>query len=149
MSPDLNDTWALTLSPTLEWNQIVTSNPPPTRHAAALFVDPAGGQLWLQGGVSVNTPREDIWRLPLAGGAWTMHAFQSPQPTLGAFVTDTARNRFVLQGGVRPGQTPRPLDDTWVLDPAALTPAFASMASRRSAARPTSSRSPSRNSSTS
>jgi hypothetical protein len=122
---DLDDTWALALSPNaLAWSELPATNLPARRHGAALFVDPANGILWMQGGLAGVTPRADVWKVPLAGGAWTQVSPSQLPGARGSWFFDSARIRFVLQGGWK-DNTIRPIDGTWALDPHAASPGFA------------------------
>jgi hypothetical protein len=124
---DLNDTWELALSPgPLAWSPMSATNPPPARRKASIFVDAATARLWMQGGIAAFTPREDVWKLPLAGGSWLLHSAVQPPGATGSSFYDATRDKLVLQGGLKP-TTARPLDGTWVLDPAAKNPAFVSL----------------------
>src|SRR5262249_51447604 len=97
----------------LAWSEIPSTNRPSARSGATGLLDPGTATLRIVGG-NVNQP--DMWSLPLAGGSWTQLAFEVPVGNQAQRFTDPVRHRFVLHGGGR-ANTPRPLDDTWALDP--------------------------------
>ena len=98
-----NETWALSLTPTLGWSQIIPAGTLPlARAAAAAAIDPLGDRLIIFGGVDDSfNAMNDLWQLSLASPEWAPLSPSGGTPTERMFasaVSDPANNRFILYG---------------------------------------------------
>ncbi len=111
---ELNDVWALSLSGTPQWSQIVPAGTPPApRYGHVGVYDPIGDRLVVFGG---TTGGDETWALSLSGTpTWTQLALTGPRPPGRFYATavyDSRRTRMVVYGGV--GGTGA-LGDAWAL----------------------------------
>jgi hypothetical protein len=103
----LDDTWALTLSPTPHWEQLASGGPrPPARWSAASAYDPARRRMVVWGGQtgadSAATPRNDTWSLALdATPAWSELHPAGPAPEARRSPAAAARPLTDASGGRR------------------------------------------------
>ena len=110
-----SDTWWLSLAPTPAWRQPsgLISNPP-TRSGATLVYDAAGDAMYLFGGTSSSSFRNDTWQLNLATPAWS--AFSNtgtPNARSGhTAILDPVTRRMIVFGGT---DSNGPLDEVWSL----------------------------------
>ncbi len=116
-TPRRNDVWALSLSGTPAWTEIVPAGPAPGRrsgHSAAY--DSLRRRMVIFGGGDTNSLNE-VWALSLAGApAWTrLDAAGTPPTTRNeqSAVYDERRDRLVIFGGVTDDD--RYLGDVWAL----------------------------------
>jgi hypothetical protein len=115
-SSQLGDVWALTLSGTPTWSQIVASGTPPTaRYLQSAIYDPVRDRMVVFGGLDASSYRSDTWALALAGSP-TWNALTTtagpPAPRLAhSAVYDPVRDRMVVFGGYG-GDF---FNDTWTL----------------------------------
>jgi len=114
----LNDTWALSLSGSPEWTQLVPAGTPPgARYGHRAVYDPARSRMLVFGGFA-GSLKNDVWALSLSGSqAWQQLATTTPAGTSLAprqetsLVYDPVRDRMVVFGGLSPSL----LNDTWAL----------------------------------
>ena len=110
-----SDVWALSLSGTPSWIQLVPSGlaPAPRAGHSAVY-DPSGRSMFVFGGYDGVTGLSDLWRLSLSGTlAWTQITTPGGAPPLRyahASVCDVAHNRLIVFGGVGNGLR---LADVW------------------------------------
>jgi hypothetical protein len=142
-----DDLWGLALGDHPTWTPLdPAGSRPPTRQYATLTADPQADRMWLFGGDltvgisgpvpsrateavigSPGTPKYygDLWRLDLAGTAWTsiVPSGPGPGPRDGhSAVLDAGRHRLLLYGG---RDSLGPKGDLWSLsldDPPQWTP---------------------------
>ncbi len=120
----LNEVWALSLSGSPAWSQILPSGAPPSgRFVHATIYDPVRDRMIVFGGHD-GAPRNDVWALSLGPSpAWTQLAPSgappSPRNDLMA-IYDPTGDRLVLFGGWDGSQL---LNDLWALS-LASTPAW-------------------------
>jgi len=113
-APQLNDTWALSLSGPLAWTRIEPlGNPPPGRDGhAAVYIPERQAMLILDGFAGSWPYLQDVWELTLAGTPrWTQVSATGPEPLGEAWfpaVYDAKERRLVALG------LP-PLGSTWTL----------------------------------
>jgi hypothetical protein len=129
---DLNDVWALELSPTLRWVPLAPSGVPPSPHYShSMLIDEGTGTAIVVGGNSGGASLSDVWRLSFSPAlVW------SPVATIGGpppgrhgqvAVYDPFGLRLVMAGGAVSGDGY--LDDTWFLPLiSGATPVLASVA---------------------
>jgi galactose oxidase-like protein len=121
-----NDVWALDLE-TLAWSQIATTGTPPSaRSSTAAAYDPLQKQLLVFGGNESADglnfiPKNDLWALDLATGAWRTIAPVGTPPVVRLFhsaTLDPATGRFYVYGGGGTNALMGPfLGDLWSVDP--------------------------------
>lgn len=114
----LNDVWALALSGTPAWNEIVPDGAPPAARSDHVAIyDPVRDRMVIHGGASEGpVSRRDAWILSLAGTpAWSELSPAGTKP-LGRFghsaIYDPAGDRMIVFGG-RNG--PTTFADVWDL----------------------------------
>ncbi|MBI1796523.1 MAG: hypothetical protein HYR74_05670 [Candidatus Eisenbacteria bacterium] len=113
----LNDVWALSLSPTVQWTQLTPSGTSPgPRQQQTMIYDPGADRLLMFGGADLSR-HSDLWELRLAGApAWNRLWSTNVGPSnrlLHTAVYDAARHRMVVYGGeVASGSY---ADDVWAL----------------------------------
>lgn len=129
------DCWELSLAGTPTWNELNPTGPAPGPLAdASAIYDPYQQAMILFGGFDGTSPRNETWRLSLAGDpTWTdsLTVGDRPAPRGGhSAIYDPAGRRMIVFGGI----ATEPLNDTWSLDlsaepsvwtqidPGALTP---------------------------
>jgi Peptidase family C25/Galactose oxidase, central domain len=117
---DLDDTWALDLTPGAEaWVHLQPAGSPPSaRSSHAAAYDPDRQRLILFGGVSKGQLLADTWALDLAPSAETWQILSpsgGPPPARAGHtvVADTANGRMILFAGAGSGGL---LADLWALD---------------------------------
>jgi hypothetical protein len=99
----LNDVWALTLTPPMSWSPLAPTGTPPTARSGMLAIyDPVDDGLVIFGGLTAGgTPSAETWTLALgAAPAWTLLTPSGPAPTLGfpGGFYDPQRHRVVVMG---------------------------------------------------
>ena len=116
----LGNVWALSLSPSLVWTQIVPApgpSPAPRMLHDAIY-DPYGDRLLVFGGFDGNGARNDLWALSLGGTpTWTQLAPAGPLPSprFGySLEIDPSRQRAILFGGA-PYPAVTAFNDAWAL----------------------------------
>ena len=112
-----NDVWALGLSPSPAWTQIVpTGTPPAPRFGHTAVYDPAGQRIVVFGGQAEAGRRNDVWILTLAGPpAWSEQtpAGTPPSGRVGhVAVYDPVGHRMLVFGGFTALGT---VDEVWAL----------------------------------
>ena len=113
-----NDTWALSLSGTPTWTQLVpTGTPPAARRSHTAIYDPVRDRILVFGGFDVfSSEFNDVWALSLSGAtAWTQLSPAGTPPTARyehTAIYDPVRDRMVVYGGV---SGPSYADDVWSL----------------------------------
>lgn len=113
-APNLNDTWALTLSGSPTWTLLAPANPPQGRQFHTAVYDPIGDRMLVFGGSSG----------PILSGTWalSLSATQAWIPLSGTrrrghvALLDDWRRRIVVFGG----EDGTALNDVWELDLASL-----------------------------
>ena len=98
----LSDAWALSLGASPAWTLITPSGAGPDARSRAMAIyDPNGDQLILEGGsrAASFTTYDDLWRLSLATGQWTLLGHQQPLLHAAGAVYDPVRARLLLVGG--------------------------------------------------
>jgi len=117
----LNDTWALTLSGTPTWSQLMpTGTPPSGRYGHTAIYDLARDRMLVFGGQDGAGFHNDVWALALSGTpAWSPLTLAAPSPVGRAghtAVYDVTRDRMVVFGGQYDEAGPIPyFSDTWCL----------------------------------
>jgi len=124
-----NDVWALTLSGTPAWSQLLpTGGPPPGRSRHTAIYDSARDRMVMFGGKDATTSYNDVWTLSMGTPAWSSLTPTGTGPTARYGQTgiyDPVRDRMVLFGGNDGGD---PLDATvWTIGFAG-TPAWGTLA---------------------
>ena len=104
----VNDVWALSLSGTPAWTQLVPSGTPPAaRDFHSAIHDPVRDRMVVFGGYSGSSYFNDVWSLSLAGmPAWTQLTPSGTPPIAQdspSAVYDPVRDRMALFGGVSGG----------------------------------------------
>lgn len=98
-----HDVWELRFAPTLEWVEIVASNPPVGRAFHAAVYDSQRDRMLMCGGDSALTAFDDLWSLPLSGQPDWIQLTPSgtgPGPILGhALIYDSTADALVVYGG--------------------------------------------------
>ena len=98
-----NEVWALSLSGTPAWTQIVAPGGPTARYAHSSVYDAANDRLIVFGGIDAVGAKNDVWALSLAGTpTWTQitAAGTPPSARYGAgAIYDRQRQRMVLFAG--------------------------------------------------
>ena len=112
-----NDVWALSLSGTPAWTEIVASGTTPAaRFGGAVAYDAAHDRLLLFGGVTLGERFDDTWALSLAGApSWSEIVPTGARPAareLTDGVYDPSGDRFVIFGGFGLAGA---LHDAWAL----------------------------------
>lgn len=119
--PQPDDVWALSLSGTPAWSQVLANGGlPPSRIAAAAIYDSGNDRMIVYGGSVYNASLDDAWSLSLGGGtaAWTQLDPQEPIPFRRAFHTavyDSKRARMVIYSGWGWKHGPPDRNDVWAL----------------------------------
>jgi len=119
-----NDVWALDLSGTPQWTQILPSGGPITvRGLHSAVYDPVNDRMLVYGGFNGFTSLDDLWALSLSGTpAWTLLTPSGTGPGPRDYhraIYDPILNSMVLFGGYRFSPSPPPpsvqFNDTWAL----------------------------------
>jgi hypothetical protein len=100
---NLNDTWALPLSGSRQWDRVAPAGPlPPERYYHSAIYDPVRDQMLIYGGDGYNL-FADLWALTLSGTPrWQMVSAGGTSPGQRyehAATYDPARDRMLLLGG--------------------------------------------------
>ena len=109
-----NDVWALSLSGSPVWTQLVPNGEPPQeRGGHTAIYDPVRDRMLVFGGIGeTNTRQNDVWALSLSGNpTWTLLAPIGIPPSarhLHTAIYDPVRDQMVVFGGGL-------LNDVWVL----------------------------------
>jgi hypothetical protein len=111
------DLWALSLSGSPTWTQLMpTGGPPASRSGHSAVYDPVRDRMVVFGGQTGLTYRNDAWALQLAGTpAWSSIAATGVPPELRSrhsAIYDSVRDRMVVFGGADGGNL---LGDLWSL----------------------------------
>jgi uncharacterized repeat protein (TIGR02543 family) len=101
------DTWAVSLTGTPTWTQIVTTHAPPARRDPSVIYDPLRDRLLLfGGGVWTGTTYQrlnDVWQLNLSGTPdWTQVTTAGTPPPVrmsAGAIYDPVRDRMVIMAG--------------------------------------------------
>lgn len=115
------DVWALTLSGTPTWQQLVTSVDPPGRYGHSTIYDPVHDRVVMFGGMDYSYPTNylsEVWSLSLATGEWTPMTVSGATPGgregHGALY-DPERQRMLVFGGHYDTGTRGFRNDLWQL----------------------------------
>lgn len=115
-TPELSDTWELTLSGTPQWSQVNT-NTAPARKRAAAILDGANSRLVVFGGSVGSTSMNDVWALSLSNPIkWTVLSVSGtpPSPREGhTGIFDPVQERMIVFGGGYPYISPN--NEVWSL----------------------------------
>ena len=122
------DTWEWDPA-TQGWsNRTIVGSKPSPRYGHAMAYDPDRGVTVLVGGWDIGTGAglADVWEWDPSTGTWTERLTGSgadlPAPRrFASLVTDTARNRLDLVGGLPTSQVLAPAGEVWELEPATAT----------------------------
>ena len=111
----LGDVWALSLSGTPEWSQLVPAGASPKpRYGHAAVYDPAGDRIVMLGGSDGDSLLADAWALSLADPQWTELDPSGTGPSARyrhSAVYDPVLGRAVVFGGSDPNRE----NDLWAL----------------------------------
>jgi len=119
----LNDVWALDLSGTPLWTQILASGGPSSRGLHSAIYDPVSDRMLVYGGFDGFTSLDDLWALSLSGTpAWSVLTPSGTGPGSREYhraIYDPILNSMVLFGGdvstPFPPFTPTNFNDAWSL----------------------------------
>jgi FlgD Ig-like domain/Galactose oxidase, central domain len=119
--PNLNDTWALTLS-TPAWSELDPGTGPSSRTAMSAIYDAPRARMLMFGGYPNGPDLDDLWSLTLGGTpAWTLLAPAGQTPVgrqdQGA-VYDPVRDRMLMYGGI---DAVRGYNEVWAFTPGSTT----------------------------
>ncbi len=127
----LNDVWALSLSETPSWTELIRTcgRTPGKRYAHTAVYDPVRERMLVFGGYDgASSYLGDVWALSLAGTPiWTQLAPAGTPPAaryLHSAIYDPVRDRMLVFGGYSYGSS---LDDVWALSLGG-TPAWTQLA---------------------
>jgi hypothetical protein len=115
-----NDVWALSLSGTPAWSQILPAGTAPSAHAyhTAIY-DPVRDRMVVFGGISAS-PDNNVWALSLAGSpTWSQLAPAGTLPngrSTHTAIYDPTRDRMVVFGGQAHDLYGSLLNDAWALN---------------------------------
>jgi hypothetical protein len=112
--------WALSLSGTPTWTQLITTGtPPPPRHGHVAVYDPVWDRMLVFGGARVDSLTNDVWALYLLDTPTWLRLTPSGDPPLArrgaSGVYDSKRQRLVIFGGYQGGYRGTCLSDVWEL----------------------------------
>jgi hypothetical protein len=128
--------WALDLSGSPSWMHLASGGPGARSFPAAVY-DGHQDRLLVFGGITVASYQfeNDVWSLPLSGGAWTPLSIAGAMPAArgsAACAFDPVNDRLVLHGGYGPSATT--FADSWSLS-LATTPAWTDITDPRESPR--------------
>jgi hypothetical protein len=124
---DLGDVWALTLTETPAWSELVPTGTPPSRRAGcAAIYDPLRHRMVVFGGSEIAGPGawyylNDVWALTLSDTPTWTRLLPAGTPPMGRTnavgIFDPTRDRMVVFGGYYylGGYTHYYLNDVWAL----------------------------------
>lgn len=109
-----SDTWALSLSGTVGWTELLPSGTAPVLEQPQGVYDPLRDRMIV---VGKGASAVEVWALSLSGSlAWTVLSPSGTPPSLrskASVVYDPGRDRLILFGGLNASEIP--LRDTWQL----------------------------------